>query len=263
MAGWLCRLQPEQLCDGPDCFEGAEAWGITGWVLCGLTPDQLALGPDRWLSQLNAAASVVLEINATLTGKPCPTTGLRCWRRGCHTPALCTGTTPTVAVERLGGTRGIDSSLCVVGPFPCGRGCGGVCRRCRACGSHPNGLPAFSAVAHARRSPDGVLIPAVRALPPDGPTGWLHASAEAYDEWLQLSNATADLLSPDGSGLVLLDSWNGHQAWYQAAEAKDVDGTSPAVVPTLRRCWGRPEPCHRALMAWLLPGSPGGDADPW
>ena len=249
MAGWLCRLQPEQLCDGPDCFEGAEAWGITGWVLCGLTPDQLALGPDRWLSQLNAAASVVLEINATVDGAV-PTS---------HWPALLT---PWLSHPRALHWHGRPlllwrGSAKPVAPIPAcvlsvqtpGAvalvGFAGVAEHVEATSRD---YRRFLQLAHARRSPDGLLIPAVRALPPNTQTDWLHASAEAYAEWLQLSNATADLLSPDGSGLVLLDSWDGHQAWYQAAEAMDEDGNSPAVLPSLRRGWGTPEPCHWALL---------------
>lgn len=249
MAGWLCRLQPEQLCDGPDCFVGAEVWGVSGWVLCGLTPDQLALGPERWLAQLNSAASIVLEVNATVDGEAPPNNWpalLAPWLS--HPSALHWHGRPLLLWK--GSAEPVASiPACVLSVHSPGaaaaEGFAGVAEHVEAT---PTDYRRFLQLAHARRSPDGVLIPAVRALPPDGPTGWLHASAEAYDEWLQLSNATADLLSPDGSGLVLLDSWNGHQAWYQDAEAKDVDGTSPAVVPTLRRCWGRPEPCHWALM---------------
>ena len=249
MAGWLCRLQPEQLSDGPDCFDGAEAWGITGWVLCGLTPDQLALGPDRWLSQVNAAATVVLEVNATVDGAV-PTS---------HWPALLSPWLSHPSALQWHGRplllwRGKAEPVasipaCVLSVHSPGavapEGFAGVAEHVEA---NPTDYRRCLQFAHARRCPDGLLIPAVRAIPPNRQTDWSHASAEAYAEWLQLSNATADLLSPDGSGLVLLESWEGHQAWYQAAEAMDEDGVSPAVLPTLRRGWGTPDPCHWALL---------------
>lgn len=249
MARWLCRLKPEELVDRADCLAGAEEWGITGWVLCGLTPDQLTLGPDRWMPQLNSTSLFALEINTTIDGADLfanwPTL-LAPWLS--HPRALQWNGRPLLLWR--GAAQQVDAiPACVLSVLLPGEerldGFAGVAEHIDVT---PTDYRRFLQLAHARRAPNGLLIPAVRALPPNAQTGWMHASAEAYNEWLNLSQATADLLSPDESGLVLIDSWVGHQSWYQAAEVVEEKSFVSHELPTVLRCWGTPEPSHWALL---------------
>ena len=249
MARWLCRLQPEQLRHGPGSLERAEGFGVFGWVLCGLKPFQLAQGPEYWLPFLNPGSFFALEINATVGDAAL----LANW------PVLLAPwlTHPRVVqwsgrplLLWMGSAEQVASlSACVFSvQSPWEKAPKGFAGVAEHIDSTPTDYRRFLQLAHARRSPDGLLIPAVRALPSNEQTGWRHASAEAYEEWLNLSNATADLLCPDESGVVILESWDGHQAWHRATKATHEDCFKCSELPIVRRRWGTPDPSHWALL---------------
>ena len=249
MARWLCRLQPEQLHHGPDSLERAEGSGVFGWVLCGLKPFQLAQGPECWIPFLNPGSFFALEINATVDDEALVANWpvlLAPWLS--HPRVVQWFGRPLLLW--MGSAEQVASlSACVLSvQSPLEKAPKGFAGVAEYIDSTPTDYRRFLQFAHARRSPDGLLIPAVRALSSNEQTGWRHASAESYEEWLNLSNATADLLCPDQSSVVLLESWNGHQAWYRTTEAMDEDCLMCAELPIVRRCWGIHDSCHWALL---------------
>lgn len=249
MARWLCRLQPEQLRHGPDFLERAKSFGVFGWVLCGLKPFQLAQGPDFWLPFLNPGSFFALELNATVDEAALVENWAALLAPWLSHPRVVQWSGRPLLLW-MGSAEPVASlSACVFSvQSPLEKAPKGFAGVAEHIDSTPTDYRRFLQLAHARRSPDGLLIPAVRALPSDEQTGWRHSSAESYEEWLNLSNATADLLCPDQSGVVILESWDGHQAWHRATKATHEDCFKCSELPIVRRSWGTPDPCHWALL---------------
>ena len=249
MARWLCRLQPGDLQAAPEAFLGAGALGVCGWVLTGLSPDQLALGPEHWLAFLNQGALFVLDVDATTSAAEqveCWSDLLTPWLE--HPQAVQWKDQPLLFWRGLAPAEAPRSAsvFVVQGPAqPTIEDVWGVVEHVPAI---PTDYRRFLQHAHARRAPSGDLIPAVRALSASELSYWSYASAEAYGEWLQLSNATSDLLYPDGSGVVVLESWDGHRGWFAAAEPTEEQLFPQPVLPTLLRAWGTPKANHWALL---------------
>ena len=204
MARWLCRLQPEQLRHGPDFLEGPKVFGVFGWVLCGLKPFQLA--QDRLLVAFpNPGSFFALEINATVDDEALVANWAALLAPWLSHPRVVQWFGRPLLLWMGSAEQVASLSACVLSvQSPLEKAPKGFAGVAEYIDSTPTDYRRFLQLAHARRSPDGLLIPAVLALQSNEQTGWRHASAEAYEEWLNLSNATADLLCPDQSGVVLL-----------------------------------------------------------
>ena len=78
-----------------------------------------------------------------------------------------------------------------------------------------------------------------------------------------------DLLYPDGSGVVVSESWDGHRGWF-APQNRPKNNCFQAALPTLLRAWERPTQgdwallvhgyfdCLETMLEPLLPQQDGG-----
>ena len=109
---------------------------------------------------------------------------------------------------------------------------------------------------HHRLGRGGLEIPAVQALTAEQDQHCLNGSAGHYREWLAQACAWSTVMHNGSSdGLVLIDSWEGHQSWGKPQPTgKDAPGLQNDVpFRSLRdsvviREWGTPNQSHIALL---------------
>ena len=255
MARWLCRLTVEEIRRGRNHFSLADSLGVGGWVLCGLTDADLLKGPAPWLSTLPDGARFVLELDAELLESGDSSSvedALQAWQA--HPRALQWNSKPLLLVHAVHPPRiGWDGPMFQVGCIgdACTPGWDGVAEYVP---DRASDYRRFLQRAHGRRGSAGsLLIPAVRALTEQQEAQWSFATSDLYREWLQLCEATTDVLKPDAQGLVLLESWDGHRRWFQPEEAMPAPLVSPrSLAPrsmsARQRCWGTAHPDHWALL---------------
>ena len=250
MARWLCRLTVEEIRRGRNHFSLADSLGVEGWVLCGFSLSELSEGPSTWLSFLPTGAQFVLELDVERLD--CGDASafddvLQVWQE--HPQALHWHSKPLLLVHAGHPLRmrwqGWILQVCSFGDA-CTPGWDGVAEHVP---NRSSDYRRFLQRAHGRRGRAGsLLIPAVRALTEQQEAQWSFATSDLYGEWLQLCEATTDVLTPDAQGLVLLESWDGHRRWFQPEEATPASVVSPRSLPVRQRCWGTAHPDHWALL---------------
>jgi hypothetical protein len=250
MARWLCRLRVEEIRRGRDHFSLADSLGVGRWVLCGFSLSELSRGPSTWLTNLPTGAQFVLELNAELLGcgdASALDDALQAWQE--HPQALHWNSKTLLLVHAVHPPQlrwhGWILQVCCSGRA-CTPGWDGLAEHVP---DRSSDYRRFLQQAHGRRGTGGSLfIPAVRGLTQQQETKWSFASAELYREWLHLCGATSDVVDPDGQGLVLLESWDGHRRWFQPEGPPPDPLTSPRSLLVRQRCWGTAHPDHWALL---------------
>lgn len=117
----------------------------------------------------------------------------------------------------------------------------------------PLNYEVFLRQAHHRGCPGGIWrIPAV--LPPADPASGatINASAQLYQEWLQLESSWSTFwLQGASRAPVVLGSWSGHQRWWREPDAAPPPQLSihahAAVENDLHASWGSSQGQHLAL----------------
>ena len=104
-------------------------------------------------------------------------------------------------------------------------------------------------LAHHSMEAQGCWIPAVQALSPVTEAGWREASPEKYQEWLQQASAWSRLrFLGEGEAPVWIESWSGHQRWWQAQQEAPPQTFTASNPSAERRRWGEGHSGHGALM---------------
>jgi hypothetical protein len=126
---------------------------------------------------------------------------------------------------------------------------------CQRVGTRWN-YESFLANAHWHRPVQSTEQQSVRALGVEEETGYLHATAHAYQEWLMQSQAWTSLahMSKPESNWILLESWLGHQRWGpEAAKTGEWKGTKPLDSNALCSATSRPRPKTTERYHWGNP----------
>ena len=126
---------------------------------------------------------------------------------------------------------------------------------CQVVDGYRQNYESFLFHAHHRCLSDApsVVVPAVLPLSPEQDAGYLHGSAALYREWLELAMAWADLWHrPGEEAWVLVESWHGHQRWWQPPAPPNVAPLSaaetPGNEPTPKLGWGEAATSHPAVL---------------
>ncbi len=274
MTRWLCRVLPEELAALPEQTGAALALGIQGWLLPVQQNTVSAL--QELLSDWPSAMQLCLELlepncpldlldqalshpsRAIFQGRPmllvrpdrdCPAAVLE--HAGLHQAAVF-GPAPR---EKFGGVAGWIPPV------------------------DPDALlnyEWFLKRAHYRGAQPELLLPAVRALTPVQMDAFVSADSKMYQAWLQLESAWCALQSDGVDATVLIDSWVGHQRWWNPDEpacAMTFQPQQPWEGSVSERQWGVMQPKHLAiaihgfyldrLESILQQLPPGGDQDGW
>ncbi|TVS07685.1 MAG: hypothetical protein EA413_00500 [Cyanobium sp. PLM2.Bin73] len=111
--------------------------------------------------------------------------------------------------------------------------------------------------AHHRPCPTGPWrIPAVMAPADPRNSPFLNASAELYNEWLELESSWSEFwLQGSAEAPVVLASWAGHQRWWRAPqpltpplETIRIPSAAPQAPEPLETSWGTMQAHHLALL---------------
>jgi len=124
---------------------------------------------------------------------------------------------------------------------------------CRAVNAHQRDYGSFLHHAHHRCQPESgaAVIPAVLAVPTGAEQDeFSGATAKAYREWQALAEAWSELRhEPANDGLVLIESWEGHERWSVPGEAPR--SPSPPSGPARRSVsqgWGETGKTNPAVL---------------
>jgi hypothetical protein len=300
MAFWLCRLdsQANLTTNGPD----PTACDVRGWLLeADLTPDELRQ-PTNWKLYQHCGAGLPFALDCRLLVPFTPTqeqraaTLLAPWlvsegslRLQGRPVLLLRGAQQfshrrfgprglrlalNSALRRLGCTQPllllcwqndpIQSADAVVDCIPA------IDKKPVA---NPLNYEVFLRAAHHRPCPGATWrIPAVMAPADPSSTTLINASAELYNEWLDLESSWSEFwLQGSAEAPVVISSWIGHQRCWLAPASEPPTGPSlqslPSAIQAPETSWGTQQAQHLALLVhgfhepvlrWILNQLPAG-----
>ena len=275
MARWLCRLSQSDLERASSQASLARSLGISGWIV----PVQGQ--SDQVFQQLAAVfrASDGLEVGLewhihaplSLEQEQTCIQALMPWLR--HERCLRLGSKPLLLVR---GTGWLCSRRLTGSPGHRVRsqlereGCQGALVL-RADGEISNGFSGFAAQVDFQTNGPGLnrfnyevllhqthwrgaahewFVPAVRAPDQDQLKELLNASPMKYQDWLAAESTWSDLAAPSAEqSVVVIDSWAGHQAWWEEIKQGQEGDVAVSLPHPLRElAWGVMDASHTALM---------------